>query len=52
VHYQFWGPGVPPQHAEELMFADDNKLKEEVRRRSATLGKFAFVKQGRDARRA
>src|SRR5262245_52152153 len=20
VHYQFWGPGVPPQNAEELLF--------------------------------
>jgi protocatechuate 3,4-dioxygenase beta subunit len=49
VHYQFWGPGVPPQNAEELLFADDTKLKDEVRRRSATLGRFAFVKKARRA---
>jgi protocatechuate 3,4-dioxygenase beta subunit len=46
VHYQFWGPGVPPQFAEELLFADDAKVKPEDRRKSEALGRFAFVKEG------
>jgi protocatechuate 3,4-dioxygenase beta subunit len=46
VHYHFWGPGVPPQFSDELLFDDDTKVKEEDRRRSAGLGKFAFVIKG------
>jgi len=46
VHYHFWGPGVPPQFSDELLFSDDTKVKDEDRRRSAGLGKFAFVIKG------
>lgn len=45
VHIQFWGPGIAAQFAQELNFADDSLLKAEDRRRSAELGRFAFVKQ-------
>jgi len=46
VHYMFWGPGVPLQYFDELMFADDPKVKPEDRRRSESMGRFGFVKQG------
>jgi protocatechuate 3,4-dioxygenase, beta subunit len=46
VHYHFWGPGVAPQYSDELLFDDDAKVTEEVRRRSAALGKFAYVIKG------
>jgi protocatechuate 3,4-dioxygenase, beta subunit len=46
VHVQFWGPGVPAQAGEELLFADDPLIKAEDRKRSAGLGRFAFVQKG------
>jgi protocatechuate 3,4-dioxygenase beta subunit len=45
VHVQFWGPGIAAQFAQELNFADDPLVKPEARRRSAELGRFAFVQQ-------
>jgi protocatechuate 3,4-dioxygenase beta subunit len=43
VHTQLWGGGWPAQWNEDLLFADDPFLKEAERRRSASLGTFAFV---------
>jgi protocatechuate 3,4-dioxygenase beta subunit len=44
VHVQFWGPGIATQFAQELNFSDDALIKPEDRRRSAELGRFAFVR--------
>jgi protocatechuate 3,4-dioxygenase beta subunit len=44
VHVQFWGPGIAAQFAQELNFDDDPLVKPEDRRRSAELGRFAFVR--------
>ncbi len=44
IHTQLWGPGVPPQWGTDLNFEDDPLVTEEVRRRSAALGPFAYVR--------
>jgi protocatechuate 3,4-dioxygenase beta subunit len=43
VHTQLWGDDVPPQWGTTLLFADDPLVRPAERRRSADLGRFAFV---------
>lgn len=44
VHHQLWGAGWPAQWGNDLLFEDDPLVPEEERRRSASLGPFAFVR--------
>ena len=46
MNYIFWRPSVLTQCFDELMFADDPKVKPDDRRRSESMGRFGFVKQG------
>ena len=46
MQHIFWGPSVLTQCFDELMFAGDPKVKPEDRRRSESMGRFDFVKQG------
>jgi protocatechuate 3,4-dioxygenase beta subunit len=46
VHVQFWGNGVPPQFANDLLFEDDPLVREAERERSRALGEFGFVRRG------
>lgn len=43
VHTQLWGDRVPPQEGPEMLFEDDPLVSEDLRRRSASLGRFAFI---------
>ena len=44
VHTQLWGAGWPAQYGTELEFADDALVPADDVTRSATLGRFAFVR--------
>ena len=44
VHHQLWGAGWPAQWGNDLLFEDDPLVPEAERRRSASLGAFAFVR--------
>ncbi|HMM36698.1 MAG TPA: hypothetical protein PKA62_18500 [Thermoanaerobaculia bacterium] len=44
VHHQLWGAGWPAQWGNDLLFDDDPLVPEPERRRSASLGPFAFVR--------
>lgn len=44
IHFQLWGPGVPPQWNVDLLFEDDTFIKPSRRAESESLGKFAFVR--------
>lgn len=44
VHTQFWGAGVPAQYGTDLLFEGDPLLTEDERRRSAEIGRFAFIR--------
>ena len=51
VHTQLWGDGVPPQWGTTLLFADDELVGDGERRKSQSLGRFAYVceaKKGAD----
>jgi protocatechuate 3,4-dioxygenase beta subunit len=43
IHTQLWGAGVAPQWNTELLFADDPRVPDEERARSAGAGDFAWV---------
>lgn len=43
IHFQAWGPGVPIQYTEELLFEDDPFVQERVKQNSKSMGRFAFV---------
>ena len=44
VHHQLWGAGWPAQWGNDLLFDDDPLVPESERRRSASLGPFAYVR--------
>jgi protocatechuate 3,4-dioxygenase beta subunit len=50
IHTELWGEGVPPQYGPELLFADDARVPEAERQKSAALGRFAFVLTPRKTR--
>lgn len=44
VHHQLWGAGWPAQWGNDLLFDDDPLVPEPERRRSSSLGPYAFVR--------
>jgi protocatechuate 3,4-dioxygenase beta subunit len=44
IHLQLWDGGYEWQWSEDILFAADPLLRDEERRRSESLGRFAFVK--------
>ena len=44
IHTQLWGGGAPPQYNRDMNFDDDKLLGDDERRRSESLGRFAFVR--------
>lgn len=43
IHVQFWSASVPHQYADDLMFADDPRLRPNLKEASAKAGEFAFI---------
>lgn len=50
IHFQFWGPGIPEQYGEDLLFDDDPHLQNADRQKSAALGQFANVAKVKDGK--
>jgi protocatechuate 3,4-dioxygenase beta subunit len=47
VHTQLWGAGYPPQEGPELNFEGDRFLTSAAREKSASLGRFTFIRPAR-----
>lgn len=43
IHFTVWGPGYPPQWTDELRFADDEFITEEMRSAEARNGAFSSI---------
>jgi protocatechuate 3,4-dioxygenase beta subunit len=43
IHLHLWGQGAPHQWTEDVLFAEDPLLSQDVRQRSAASGRFAWV---------
>jgi hypothetical protein len=44
IHFQLWGPDLPPQYNADLLFEGDEFIKAGQRAESESAGKFGFIK--------